>query len=160
MPWVRCAFSNVSWSFPPHSWGARHGCIQHKIAPILNCKSFPCGSWKLWQIVKNLGSDAFPSGSMLHLPTFVTTLISAWILAENIARKYYMIQEFVFPLSFPKTMLEIKWVINVFKISRLPSIREYCRVLQSITEYYRVLQTITEYYRVSEINGVLRSFTE
>ena len=150
MPWVRCAFGNVLWLFPPHSWCVRHGCIQHKIAPILNCKSFPCGSWKLWQIVKNLGSDAFPSGSMLHLPTFVTTLISAWILAENIARKYYMIQEFVFPLSFldalasPKTMLDIKWVINVFKISRLQSIREYHRVLESVTEYHRVLQSVRE----------------
>ena len=146
MPWVRCAFGNVLWLFPPHSWCVRHGCIQHKIAPILNCKSFPCGSWKLWQIVKNLGSDAFPSGSMLHLPTFVTTLISAWILAENIARKYYMIQEFVFPLSFPKTMLEIKWVINVFKISRLPSIREYCRVLQSIIGLHAKNQNLRSPY--------------
>ena len=53
------------------------------------------------------------------------------------------------------------WVINVFKISRLESIREYCRVLQNITEYNRVLQSVTEFYIVlqsaTECNRVLQN---
>ena len=47
-------------------------------------------------------------------------------------------------LASLKTMFKIKLVTDVFKISRLQSIR----VLHSVTEYYRVLQSITEYYRV------------
>ena len=47
--------------------------------------------------------------------------------------------------AFLDAMLDIKWVTDNFKISRLQSIREYCRVLQSITEYYRVLRSVTEY---------------
>ena len=61
---------------------------------------------------------------------------------------------FLDALASLKTMLDIEWVTDVFKISRVQSIREYCRVLQSITEYYRVLQSVTEYYRV------LQSVTE
>ena len=57
-------------------------------------------------------------------------------------------REFLDALASLKTMFKIKSVINVFKISRLQSIREYCRVLQSITECYRVSQIITEHYRV------------
>ena len=53
-----------------------------------------------------------------------------------------------------KTMFKINSVIHVFKISRLQSVREYCRVLQSITECYRVLQSVIECYRV------LQSITE
>ena len=47
-----------------------------------------------------------------------------------------------------KTMLDIDSFINVFKISRLKSIREYYSVLQSVTEYNRVLESVTECYRV------------
>ena len=46
-----------------------------------------------------------------------------------------------------KTMFKIHSGGDVFKISRLQSIREFYRVLQSVTEYYRVLQSITEYYK-------------
>ena len=47
-------------------------------------------------------------------------------------------REFLDALASLKTMFKIKSVINVFKISRLKSIREYYRVLQSIIECYRV----------------------
>ena len=61
-------------------------------------------------------------------------------------------------------MLDIKSVINVFKISRLQSIRECCRVIQSITECYKVLQSVAECYRVlqsvTKCYRVLQSVTE
>ena len=55
---------------------------------------------------------------------------------------------FLDALASLKTMFKIKWVRNVFKISRPQSIREFFKVLQSITECYRVLQSIAEYYRI------------
>ena len=71
---------------------------------------------------------------------------------------------FLDALASLKTMLDIQSVSDVFKISRLQSIREYYRVLQSTTEYYRVLQSVTECYRVlksiTECNRVLQSVTE
>ena len=51
---------------------------------------------------------------------------------------------FLDALASLQTMSDIKWLILVFKISRLQSIREYCRVLQSITMCYRVSQSVTE----------------
>ena len=83
-------------------------------------------------------------------------------------------QVFLDALASLKTMFKINSVTHVFKISRLQSVREYCRVLQSITECYRglqsvaewyiVLQSITEYYRVlqstTEYYSVLQSFRE
>ena len=35
------SWPNCVWITVRTSWGVRHGCIQHKIAPILTCKSFP-----------------------------------------------------------------------------------------------------------------------
>ena len=81
---------------------------------------------------------------------------------------------FLDALASLKTMLDIKWVINGFKITvvqsiteyyrALQSIAEYCRVLQSIAECYRVLQSVTEYYRVLQsvtmCYRVLQSVTE
>ena len=55
---------------------------------------------------------------------------------------------FLDALASLKTMLDINSFINVFKISRLKSIREYYSVLQSVTEYNRVLESVTECYRV------------
>ena len=72
--------------------------------------------------------------------------------------------QFLDALASLKTMLDINQVSNVFKISRLQSIGECCRVVQSITEYYRVLQSVTECYRVlqrkTDHNIVLQSITE
>ena len=51
-------------TYPPspcHSAVVWRGRIQHKIASILTCKSFPW-SWKLWQMMKNSATDAIPSG--------------------------------------------------------------------------------------------------
>ena len=59
-----------------------------------------------------------------------------------------MMKPFLDALASLKTMFKIKLVTNVFKISRLQSIREYYRVLQSVTECCRVLQSFTECYRV------------
>ena len=50
---------------------------------------------------------------------------------------------FLDALASLKTMLDINSFINVFKISRLKSIREYYSVLQSVTEYNRVLESVT-----------------
>ena len=47
-------------------------------------------------------------------------------------------------LASLKTMFKIKLVTDVFKISRLQSIKEYCRVLQSVVECCRVLGNVTE----------------
>ena len=60
---------------------------------------------------------------------------------------YTSIRTFLDALASLKTMLDIQSVSDVFKISRLQSIREFYRVLQSITEYYIVLRSIAEYYR-------------
>ena len=46
-------------------------------------------------------------------------------------------------LASLKTMFKIKLVTDVFKISRLQSVREYFRVLQGITECYIVLHSVT-----------------
>ena len=62
--------------------------------------------------------------------------------------------QFLDALASLKTMLDINSFINVFKISRLKSIRKYHRVLMSVTEYNRVLQSVAECYRV------LQSVTE
>ena len=71
---------------------------------------------------------------------------------------------FLDALASLKTMLDSDSVINVFNISRLQSIREYCRVLQNITEYNRVLQSVTEFYRVlqsvTECYRMLQGVTE
>ena len=75
-----------------------------------------------------------------------------------------MIVKFLDALASLKTTFKINSVTDVFKISRLQSIREYCRVLQSITEYYRVLESVIEYNRVLqsivEYYIVLQSITE
>ena len=55
---------------------------------------------------------------------------------------------FLDALASLKTMIKINSVIHDFKISRLQSDREYCRMLQSVTECYKVLQSVTECYRV------------
>ena len=71
---------------------------------------------------------------------------------------------FVDALASLKTMLDIKSFSDIFNISRLQNIREYCRVLQSIRECYRVLQSVTECYRVlqsvTECYRVLQSIKE
>ena len=75
-----------------------------------------------------------------------------------------LLLSFLDALASLKTMFKIKWVADVFKISRLKSIRGYYRVLQSVTEYNRVLQSVTECYRVlqsfTECYRVLQSVTE
>ena len=55
---------------------------------------------------------------------------------------------FLDALASLKTMVDSDSVINVFNISRLQSIREYCRLLQSVTECYRALESVTECKRV------------
>ena len=52
---------------------------------------------------------------------------------------------FLDALASLKMMWDSDSVSDVFKISRLQSIREYCRLLQSVTECYRVLQSSGEY---------------
>jgi len=54
-------------------------------------------------------------------------------------------------------MFKINSVTHVFKISKLQSVREYCRMLQSVTEYYEVLQSVTECYRV--LQSISSAFT-
>ena len=61
---------------------------------------------------------------------------------SQIWRQIYRV--FLDALASLKTMLDIQSVINVFKITGVYSIAEYCRVLQSVAECYRVLKSIAE----------------